>query len=58
MALLVVGDPYCATTHTDLVTRCNKMGVRWPRLVTCSIAATRRAAAPFGLMSFHCLLPD
>lgn len=27
MALLVVGDPFGATTHTDLVTRCTKMGV-------------------------------
>ena len=27
VALLVVGDPYGATTHTDLVTRCHKTGV-------------------------------
>eukprot|EP00730_Choanoeca_flexa_P014617 TRINITY_DN6456_c0_g1_i2.p1 TRINITY_DN6456_c0_g1~~TRINITY_DN6456_c0_g1_i2.p1 ORF type:complete len:288 (+),score=56.25 TRINITY_DN6456_c0_g1_i2:61-924(+) len=27
IALLVVGDPFAATTHTDLVTRCKKMNV-------------------------------
>eukprot|EP00049_Salpingoeca_infusionum_P018766 m.358701 g.358701 ORF g.358701 m.358701 type:complete len:289 (+) comp18239_c0_seq1:95-961(+) len=27
IALLVVGDPFGATTHTDLVTRCHKMGI-------------------------------
>jgi hypothetical protein len=28
VALLVVGDPFGATTHTDLVTRCHEKGVR------------------------------
>lgn len=28
IALLVVGDPFGATTHTDLVTRCGELGVR------------------------------
>jgi diphthine synthase len=28
IALLVVGDPFGATTHTDLVTRCMDMGIR------------------------------
>ncbi|EDQ86874.1 uncharacterized protein MONBRDRAFT_33663 [Monosiga brevicollis MX1] len=27
IALLVVGDPFAATTHTDLVTRCKSLGV-------------------------------
>ena len=27
IALLVVGDPFGATTHTDLCTRCKHMGV-------------------------------
>ena len=28
VAFLVVGDPFCATTHTDLYLRCVKEGVK------------------------------
>ena len=31
VALLVVGDPFAATTHTDLITRCKQLGVRKER---------------------------
>lgn len=37
IALLVVGDPFGATTHTDLITRCRKMGVSWVVLLSTRI---------------------
>ena len=36
VAFLVVGDPFAATTHTDLILRAVEMGIKAPSLATMS----------------------
>ena len=53
VCLLVVGDPFAATTHTDLITRCKQMEVRG--FSTCSfVRACVRACVRWVAWGFHC----
>ena len=50
VSLLVVGDPVCATTHTDLMLRAKEMGVRVELVHNASIMG---AAGACGLQLYH-----
>jgi len=50
VAFLVVGDPFCATTHTDLYLRCVKEGVKVDVIHNASIVS---AMGVCGLMVYR-----
>jgi len=50
VAFLVVGDPFCATTHTDLYLRCVKEGVKVDVIHNASIVS---AMGCCGLMVYR-----
>ncbi len=50
IALLVVGDPFGATTHTDLVTRCSEKGIPFAVVHNASIM---NAAGACGMQLYN-----
>jgi diphthine synthase len=51
VALLIVGDPMQATTHIDLESRCNEMGIKFS--IIPGITATSLAVSLSGLQSYR-----
>lgn len=51
VAVLVVGDPLSATTHSDLIVRCSEAGVPWKVIHNASIMT---AVGQCGLQLYRC----